>query len=77
MRRDLIEIVCCPDDHARLVLDAEREDDGEVLEGTLTCSRCGFVYPIEDGIPNLLPPEFHVKPRRVKTPPKPPAGEEE
>ena len=77
MRRDLIDIVCCPDDRARLVLDAVREDDGEVLEGTLTCGQCGFVYPIEDGIPNLLPPEFHVEQRRAGTPPSPSADEEE
>ena len=60
MRRDLIGIVCCPADHARLELDAHEEDEhGEVLAGTLTCSECAFVYPIEAGIPNLLPPEYH------------------
>lgn len=79
MRRDLIQIVCCPADRARLVLEAVREDDGEVVEGTLTCSECGFVYPIEDGIPNLLPPEYHVEPARVAEPPAAPgrADEEE
>lgn len=60
MREDLTEILCCPDCRAELTLDVDdRDDDGEVLEGTLTCSDCGFGYPIEDGIPNLLPPEMH------------------
>ncbi len=60
MRKDLIAIVCCPVDKAKLELDAKKRDDhDDVLEGTLTCTECGFAYPIEDGIPNLLPPEYH------------------
>ena len=54
MRRDLLDILACPDDKAALALSAE-EEDGEVTSGALTCSECGTVYPIEDGIPNLLP----------------------
>jgi len=30
---------------------------GEVMEGRLLCQRCKAVYPIEDGIPDMLPPE--------------------
>ncbi len=61
MRKDLVAIVCCPADHAKLALEATQVDEHEdVLEGTLTCTECGFAYPIEDGIPNLLPPEFHL-----------------
>ncbi len=61
MRKDLAAIVCCPEDRAKLTLDAKKVDEHEdVQEGTLTCTQCGFVYPIEAGIPNLLPPEYHV-----------------
>lgn len=60
MRKDLIDIVCCPVDKAGLKLKgAELDDHGDVLEGTLVCTKCKFAYPIEAGIPNLLPPEFH------------------
>ncbi len=60
MRKDLIDIVCCPEDKAKLDLDAKKLDDhGDVVDGTLTCTKCGFAYPIEDGIPNLLPPSYH------------------
>lgn len=58
MKRDLLDILCCPNDKADLKLAITREDKNEILEGTLTCSQCGHAYPIEDGIPNLLPPEI-------------------
>ncbi|RAW46260.1 Trm112 family protein [Halorubrum sp. 48-1-W] len=53
-----MDVICCPLDKADLELDVDEEGDGEVLEGTLTCTECGEVYPIEDGIPNLLPPDM-------------------
>lgn len=59
MRESLMEILCCPVDKEDLELEVrEREDDGEILEGTLTCTECGEEYPIEGGIPNLLPPDM-------------------
>lgn len=61
MRKDLIHIVCCPADKARLELEKpEMDEHGDVVSGTLRCTECGFGYPVEDGIPNLLPPEYHV-----------------
>ncbi|WP_433633188.1 methytransferase partner Trm112 [Halomicrococcus sp. NG-SE-24] len=58
MKQSLMDIVCCPLDKQELELDVDVEDDEEVLEGTLTCTECGERYPIEDGIPNLLPPDM-------------------
>jgi len=58
MKEDLMDIICCPVDKHDLELNVEKRDDGEILEGTLTCMECGEVYPIEDGIPNLLPPDM-------------------
>jgi len=58
MKRDLMDILCCPLDKHDLDLDAEAENDDEVLEGRLVCTECEEVYPIEDGIPNLLPPDM-------------------
>ncbi|MCH7659408.1 MAG: methytransferase partner Trm112 [Euryarchaeota archaeon] len=58
MKESLMEIVCCPIDKGELELDVEERDGEEILEGTLTCTECGEVYPIEDGIPNLLPPDM-------------------
>jgi len=59
MRRELVEILVCPVTHERLELVVEQEaDDGEVIRGYLYAKSLNFRYPIEDGIPNLLPPEM-------------------
>lgn len=61
MRKDLADIVCCPVHKSKLDLKVRRRDDaGDILEGTLRCASCDFDYPIEEGIPNLLPPSYHV-----------------
>jgi uncharacterized protein YbaR (Trm112 family) len=52
-----MEILCCPLCKADLELKVTREEEGEVLEGTLICTGCRERYPIEDGIPNMLPPD--------------------
>ncbi|WP_281193397.1 methytransferase partner Trm112 [Halorubrum sp. F4] len=58
MKESLMDVICCPLDKADLDLDVDERDDEEILEGTLACTECGEVYPIEDGIPNLLPPDM-------------------
>ena len=60
MRRDLMEILACPVCKGELELTVTREDDGEIIEGVLVCTQCGERYPIEDGVPNLLPPAAKV-----------------
>lgn len=57
MKPTLLEILCCPLCRADLTLVSVKTEGSEVLEGTLTCTKCATVYPIEDGIPNLLPPD--------------------
>jgi uncharacterized protein YbaR (Trm112 family) len=57
MQASLMEILVCPMCHGDLDLAVSRESEGEILEGTLTCTKCGERYPIEDGIPNMLPPD--------------------
>ena len=55
MKRDLVGILCCPACKGDLELTVGREEGHEVLEGTLRCARCDKGYPVEDGIPDLLP----------------------
>ena len=71
MRKDLADIVCCPVHKTPLDLKVRKKDDaGDILEGTLRCAKCDFDYPIEDGIPNLLPPSYHVDEVREAAPKK-------
>lgn len=66
MRKDLAKIVCCPVHRVELSLHVAKLDDvGDIETGHLHCAKCRFDYPIEEGIPNLLPPEYHVD--EVKT----------
>jgi len=57
MQQQLMEILVCPLCKGDLELKAEKEDGPEVITGTLTCTACRERYPIEDGIPNMLPPD--------------------
>ena len=53
-----MEILACPVDHAELTLAIDKQEGGEIVAGTLTCTECGNSYPIVDSIPNLLPPDM-------------------
>lgn len=58
MKRELMDIICCPVCKGDLELKVDKEEGGEIMEGTLTCRACNFPYKITEGIPNLLPPEL-------------------
>ena len=58
MRKDLMEILACPMCKGELTLTIDEQKDEEVVRGTLYCARCDERYPIEDSIPNLLPPDL-------------------
>jgi uncharacterized protein len=58
MKRELLRILCCPVCKGPLVLEVEGEEAGEIMKGTLYCAACSVHYPIDEGIPNLLPPEM-------------------
>ncbi len=57
MKADLLDILRCPVCRGELALVQRRTDGPEIIEGTLTCAKCGVDYPIQDGIPDLLPPD--------------------
>jgi len=58
MYRSIMDIICCPVDKADLELIVIKEDENGIVEGKLKCTKCGYLYPIENGIPNLLPPRM-------------------
>lgn len=55
MKRSLLPILCCPVCRGDLTLRVTKENEAEILDGGLSCPACGVEYPIEDGIPDLLP----------------------
>jgi len=59
MKKELMDILACPMCKGDLELSINEENEkGEVVTGSLYCEKCDERYPIEDGIPNLLPPEL-------------------
>ena len=61
MKKDLMDILACPVCKGDLELTVEEEDEKEVVKGSLYCKKCSVKYPIEETIPNLLPPELQAK----------------
>ena len=58
MRREIMDILACPQCKGRLNLKVEEERHERIVTGSLTCGKCGETYPIRDSIPNLLPPHL-------------------
>jgi len=57
MKRELMDILACPVCKGDLKLTVTQENDREIVTGSLFCPKCSHHYPIEDTIPNLLPPD--------------------
>lgn len=62
MKMSTHEILCCPVCKGDLTLTVEKKEilesgETDVIIGTLYCGACDVTYPIEDGIPDLLPRE--------------------
>lgn len=54
MKKDILDILCCPKCKGDLDLKITNENKGEIIEGNFSCKKCNCTYSIEDGIPNLL-----------------------
>ena len=55
MKKDIIDILCCPTCKGDLELKIKKEIKDDIIKGTFICKKCKTIYDIEDGIPNLLP----------------------
>ncbi|MCK4388230.1 MAG: methytransferase partner Trm112 [Dehalococcoidia bacterium] len=58
MKKELMQILACPVCKGELQLTMDKEEDGEIVTGSLYCPKCQYSYPVVDSIPNLLPPEI-------------------
>ncbi len=61
MKPELMDILCCPMCKSDLELKVDKQTKKEIIEGSLYCKKCEHTYKIEDGIPNLLPPDQQEK----------------
>ena len=57
MKRELINIIACPVCKGELELGVDKDNEQEVVTGSLHCPGCGQHFPVVDSIPNLLPPD--------------------
>ncbi len=57
MKKELMDILACPVCKGGLELSVEKENEEEIVTGSLYCQKCNERYPIVDTIPNLLPPD--------------------
>ena len=46
LRKELLDILCCPKCKSDLLYAPEKE--------TLTCARCGIVYPVRNDVPIMI-----------------------
>ena len=53
-----MDILACPVCKGTLELTIEEEEGDDVVKGSLYCAQCKESYPIEESIPNLLPPQL-------------------
>ena len=56
MKESIMEKIVCPVCKGTLDLTVTEKTDGEIIAGSLLCKKCNHSYPIQDSIPNLLPP---------------------
>ncbi|MDO8472607.1 MAG: methytransferase partner Trm112 [Dehalococcoidia bacterium] len=58
MKSELAQLLVCSMCKGGLSLRVDDENAEEVVAGLFTCQKCGTTYPIEDTIPNMLPPDM-------------------
>ncbi len=54
MKKDLIDVICCPSCKGVLKLEITREEKDEIIQGMFICEKCKKTYTIDDGIPSFL-----------------------
>ncbi len=57
MKKELMDILACPVCKEELELSVDKENETEIVAGSLYCPTCDVPYPIVDAIPNLLSPD--------------------
>jgi uncharacterized protein YbaR (Trm112 family) len=61
MKRDLVEMLCCPECGQAIALEADEEIDEEVESGRLSCQACSSSYPVVRFIPRFVPDDNYAR----------------
>ncbi len=61
MKKSFLDVIRCPLCKSNFDAHADVEKGDDIIQGTLICSGCGEIFPIDKSIPNLLPPELRSK----------------
>ena len=62
MKPSFLNKLCCPVDKQELNVQVfAQHENGDILEGLLTCPACRRYYPIVYGVPIMTPDEYREK----------------
>jgi len=61
LKASLLNILRCPSCRDSLTLDIEKECEGEIEKGNLTCTKCQSVYPILRCIPRFVATDKYLR----------------
>jgi ubiquinone/menaquinone biosynthesis C-methylase UbiE/uncharacterized protein YbaR (Trm112 family) len=54
MRREILNIMSCPECGCDLTLSERHVDNGEVIDGNLDCEICGHSFTLSGGVPRMI-----------------------
>ena len=61
MKIRALDVIVCPGCKGELALHTSASDGAEVLEGRLSCTGCGRVYPVTGGVPRFVPEDAYAQ----------------
>jgi SAM-dependent methyltransferase len=61
MKLRALDVIVCPACKGELELRTTLKEGAEVVEGDLTCSKCGHTYPIRNGVPRFVPQDAYAQ----------------
>lgn len=54
MKKDMVDLLCCPNCKGELRLSIKIEKNGSVKKGSFICKNCGSIYQIRGDISDFI-----------------------